>query len=156
MHALQGAPPSPPSIRVLGAAWDSSLGGVAFTNRLVDILVKGCLPQADPTSDRRAMARLRKVPPPSNTHSSTCIKTHATRAATLLYSRRRLRVQEATRAKHVLSANKETVVTMVSQARAQRTWPTARRVATPSNTCSNTCMCVATPSNTCSNTCSAL
>ena len=71
--------PAPPSIRVLGAAWDSSLGGTAFTNRLVDMLAKGCAPKADPTKDERAMARLRK---------------------------------EATRAKQVLSANKETVVSI--------------------------------------------
>lgn len=74
------APPTPPSIRVLGAAWDSSLGGAAFNNRLVDMLAKGCAPNASPTADARAMARLRK---------------------------------EAARAKHVLSANKETIVTIV-------------------------------------------
>jgi hypoxia up-regulated 1 len=74
-----GLPPSPPSVRVLGAAWDSSLGGAAWSNRVVELLAKGCLPHADPTADARAMARLRK---------------------------------EAGRAKHVLSANKETVVTV--------------------------------------------
>ena len=77
--ASQGMPSSPPSIRVLGTAWDSCLGGATFTNRLVDLLAKGCLPEADLTKDARAMARLRK---------------------------------EATRAKHVLSANKETMVTI--------------------------------------------
>ena len=76
--ASPSSPPSAPSVRVLGAAWDSSLGGAAFTNRLVDLLAKACLPQADLRKDARAMARLRK---------------------------------EAGRAKHVLSANKETTVT---------------------------------------------
>jgi molecular chaperone DnaK (HSP70) len=74
------SPPLPPSIRVLGAAWDSSLGGSAFTNRLLDLLAKGSLPKTvDLSKDARALARLRK---------------------------------EATRAKHVLSANKETLVTV--------------------------------------------
>jgi molecular chaperone DnaK (HSP70) len=74
------SPPSPPSIRVLGAAWDSSLGGSAFTDRIVDLLAKGSLPKTvDLSKDARALARLRK---------------------------------EANRAKHVLSANKETLVTV--------------------------------------------
>ena len=71
--------PSSPSVRVLGTAWDSSLGGAAFTNRLVDLLVRGCAPKVDLSKDYRAMSRLRK---------------------------------EASRSKHVLSANKETVVSV--------------------------------------------
>ena len=54
-------PPSSPSagaVRVLAAAWDTSLGGSTLTELLRDALVAAA--PADPRGDTRAMARLRK------------------------------------------------------------------------------------------------